>query len=288
MSKELITRSLNTEAEVVDAKKGIIKYIASDESLDGDQEIALASGWRFNRFRKNSPFVNSHRTYSINDLLGKVLSAEVIDGQLVEEVQWAIDVPENDLAKLGFAMTEAGYLKAVSVGFYATKQAYRDSNDWVGAVEAAGLDSVTASQVRRIFIEQEQYELSAVVIGSNPNAMVKAFEEGAVSEEMLASVGFGSDDAYEFLSKAAIAVESPECNEAFKAMLSIEMQRLYIGRNQSASSHAAHTRAEKTFPKKTSTHSTDSTAKTLAAALDVQARAEARSRFLGQLDSLTK
>ncbi len=259
---------------MIDADKGIVEYIASDESIDSDREIILASGWRFNRFRKNSPFLNSHRRYSVDDVLGKVLSADLVDGQLVERVQWAIDIESNDLAKLGFAMTQGGYLKAVSVGFTATSHIYNSHEGWEEALIEAGLTTAQGEDVYRIFTQQEQTELSAVVIGANPNALVKSYEEGAVSEELLSKCGFGTDESYEFLSTAAAAVESPACNDAFKAMIGIEMQRIYSYRDNNF--------------QKSKQPSPDTHAKKLAAARAVEQRADAQSAFLKQMESLTK
>ncbi|HEY3853504.1 MAG TPA: hypothetical protein VGO67_03820 [Verrucomicrobiae bacterium] len=68
-------------------------------------------------FQKNAPFVDSHNYTSIDCLLGKVVDFRVKNRQLIETVKWAIDVPSNVLAIKGFAMMQAGYLKAVSVGF---------------------------------------------------------------------------------------------------------------------------------------------------------------------------
>jgi hypothetical protein len=277
MSDKKLFRTIHPEVKVLDASKGLVEYVASDESLDGHNEIVLSKGWKFTRFRKNAPFLNSHNSWSIDDQLGKVLSADVTDGQLIEQVQWAIDVEENKLAKLGFRMTEAGYLKAVSVGFYATKSAYRGSEHWADVVKEAKLDTETAAQVRRIFQEQEQFELSSVVIGSNPNALAKAFEDGCVSEEELAGVGFGGDDEFEFLTKAAAAIDSPGCDDAFKALICLEMKRCY----------SARPGTQKTFSGG-NVPQADSSATKRAKADENERHAVERKSFLNQLVGLTK
>ena len=266
-------RTIHPEVKVVDAAKGIVEYVASDETLDSHREVILSKGWKFTRFRKNAPFLNSHSSWSIDDLLGKVISAEVINGQLIERVQWAIDVPDNDMARLGFAMTEAGYLKAVSVGFFPTKQSYRDSDGWSDAVKLAGLDGDAAAMVRRIFIEQEQIELSSVVIGSNANALAKAFEDGTVAEEQLARCGFDTDEKFDFLTKAAAAVENPEIDPVMESWIAVKMGEIYAGRK-----HSPRTQREKPDP----------SAQTRAAADDVQRRAASQKKFLDQLDRLTR
>ncbi len=265
-----IRRTLHPEVKVIDEKKGIVEYVASDETLDSHREIVLSKGWKFDRFRKNAPFINSHNSWSIDDQLGKVISADVIDGKLVEQVQWAIDVEENKMAKLGFRMTEAGYLKAVSVGFYAERQAWRHSDNWAEAVKEAGITAEEAAMVRRIFFEQQQYELSAVVIGSNPNALAKAYDDGVVSDELLDECGFGGDDEFDFLQKAATAVDSPDCTPALKAMIGLEMNRVYR-KNLNDQKIVSGTVARKR-----------------ASAVEVEKLAANRDSFIKQLSDLTQ
>ena len=117
-----LIRTIHPEVRVIDAKAGVVEYIASDESIDCHREIIKAAGWRFDNFRKNAPFVDSHNYDSIECLLGRVTDFRVEGRQLIERVQWAVDVAEQPLARLGFNMTQAGYLKAVSVGFFPVKE----------------------------------------------------------------------------------------------------------------------------------------------------------------------
>lgn len=180
-----LRRSLHTEVKVIDSKRGIVDYIASDETLDSYREVIRASGWRFDNFAKNAPFVDSHCYDSVDKLLGKVTDFRVKDGKLMETVQWAIDVPDNKLAQLGWKMTEAGYLKAVSVGFFPVKALTRwdpaSKTDWLAQLQELGLTEETAP--RCIYTEQQQIELSCCIIGANPNALARAYRAGAVSDQ---------------------------------------------------------------------------------------------------------
>ena len=191
-----LRRTLNIEVRIDDAKQGIVTYIASDETLDSYREVILAAGWRFTNFEKNAPFVDSHDYQSIDRLLGKVIDFKVEKKtrRLVETVQWAIDagLPENHLANIGWKMTEAGYLKAVSVGFWPVKMASRwDSdpalfNQQLTALDLA--DAPDALKPRAIYLEQEQVELSACIMGANPNALAKmaeAYKAGVISDGAL-------------------------------------------------------------------------------------------------------
>lgn len=194
-----LTRTLHPVVKVLNEKEGLVEYIASDESLDSYREIILANGWKFDRFKKNAPFVDSHDYYRIERLLGAVQSFEVRNGQLVEVVKWAIDCPEQKLAALGFQLTLKGYLKAVSVGFIPVRMSWPGKEDWAKAVESAGLDVRAAAECRGIYLEQQQIELSACIIGANPNALAKAFDARDIGEADLASVGFRSERDMQFL-----------------------------------------------------------------------------------------
>jgi hypothetical protein len=185
-----LTRTLHPEIRIADAKNGLVEYVASDETLDSYREIIRAKGWRFDHFEKNAPFVDSHNYYTLENLVGKVVEFGVTRGKLVETVQWAIDVAENRLAQLGWRMTEAGYLKAVSVGFQPVKwvsawqaQNPNDRPAWIEQLQELGLDE-TAS-VRTIYTEQQQIELSVCIIGANPNALAKAYKADVIKEDDL-------------------------------------------------------------------------------------------------------
>jgi len=176
-----LRRTIHPEVRVVDSRNGIVDYIASDESIDSYKEIIRAAGWRFSHFAKNAPFVDSHDYSTIGKCLGKVIDFRVEGARLIERVQWAIDVPENQLARIGWKMTEAGYLKAVSVGFLPVKYVTPHSGEeWGRQLKELGLPADAA--VRTIYTEQEQVELSCCVVGSNPNALAKAYRAGAISD----------------------------------------------------------------------------------------------------------
>lgn len=183
-------RTLHPEIRVIDSKAGIAEYVASDETIDSYREVIRASGWRFNRFQKNAPFVDSHDYGTLENLLGKVVDFAVRGKQLVETVQWAIDVADNKLAQLGWKMTEAGYLRAVSVGFMPTRfltkwdaQDARKRGEWLAQLGELGLGEDQAP--RTIFVEQEQVELSACIIGANANALAKSYKAGFIDDETL-------------------------------------------------------------------------------------------------------
>src|SRR2546423_10418392 len=126
---QTIRREIHPTIRILDARDGLVEFVASDETVDSYQEVIKVSGWKFNHFQKNAPVVDSHNYSSIEFLLGKVIEYKVIGKKLVETVQFAVDVPEQKLASITFKMVQAGYLKAVSVGFWPIKSVSRwDSN----------------------------------------------------------------------------------------------------------------------------------------------------------------
>jgi Phage capsid family len=182
-----LRRTIHPQVRILDEKNGLVEYVASSETLDSYSEIIRADGWRFDDFSKNSPFVDSHNYSSIECLLGKVVDFKVSGRRLIETVQWAKNVPENILAVKGFAMTAAGFLKAVSVGFVPVESVTpydRDKNGWRENCEAVGIDP-NGDTCRCIYVQQQQKELSACVLGANPDAVAnveKALQAGVLSD----------------------------------------------------------------------------------------------------------
>lgn len=224
MSAQL-RRSINIESRVLSEKDGTVEYIASDASLDSYYESILPTGWKFSLFAKNSPFVDSHNYYSIEALLGKVTSARVEGGKLIETVQWAHNIPEHKLATIGWKLTLGDFLKAVSVGFRPVKSVWPNDSEWNDFVNQSGMAPEDAAKCRRIFVEQEQLELSACVLGANPSAVAKAYKEGCLRDEDLAAVGFKDEDLH-FLTIAGPAAEDPNLAPVQRLLIEREMKRI--------------------------------------------------------------
>jgi hypothetical protein len=199
----MITCELNPEVRIADEKAGVVEYIASDQSMDAEGDVIRQDGWLFDRFSRNAPLVDSHKYGSIGNVLGKVLDFRVENRRLIETAQWAIDVPENTAAKVGYAMTKAGYLKAVSVGFLPTLVLTRVAQDdwpedwgnaqilpaqsrpgkalWSQQMKELGI-AESGRQPKTIFVQQQQTELSVCVMGVNMNALAKCYKEGVLTD----------------------------------------------------------------------------------------------------------
>jgi len=176
----VLRRTIHPEIRVLDSAKGLVEYVASDETLDSYKEIIRADGWRFTKFGRNAPFVDSHDYTSIKSLIGRVVDFRVVGRQLVETVQWAKDVAENALAQIGWKMTESGFLKAVSVGFWPIIIVRPGEKAWTETLKGVGQQP--DADVRAVYTEQEQVELSAVIVGANPNAVARSYKAGALTD----------------------------------------------------------------------------------------------------------
>lgn len=223
--KTQLRRTIDVQCRILSESEGLVEYVASDATLDSYQESILSSGWRFSMFQRNAPFVDSHLYGSIAHLLGRVDSARVEGGQLIETVRWAKDVEEHSLAKLGWKMTVAGFLRAVSVGFRAVRYVSPGGEGWGDAVTAAGLSPDDAGRCRRIFTEQEQLELSACVIGANPAAVARAYDAGAISEGDMAACGLSETDM-NFLTVAGRAMQRTDLDELSRLLIGREMMAI--------------------------------------------------------------
>jgi hypothetical protein len=194
MSKP-VRLTLPAVPKILNTQERTVRYVASNQALDCYREIVRAAGWKFDRFQKNAPFVDSHNYSTIGYLLGKVIGAQVVGDNLEEDVKY---LPEgaSGLADFAWKMTETGFLRAVSVGFIPTKvrSRWRDEKDFAQACMELGLSAEVAAQCACIHWEQDQTELSAVLIGANPDAVAKAHNAGAVTSEDFAKLGIHDED----------------------------------------------------------------------------------------------
>jgi hypothetical protein len=227
----MMRRTIHPESRVLDSEAGLVEYVASDETLDADGEIMRANGARFDRFQRNSPFVNNHRYDSIEHCLGRVVDFKVDGDRVVETAQWAIDVPENRLAQLGFKMTEAGYLKAVSIGFL-PEAAVTSSQGRLFREQLDELHLVGKSVPSRIITRWQQHELSACIIPVNPNALAKSFclayKAGVVTDDDLELItkGFSQRETANWTYGAAAV---PLAQQRSRAQFLDRFERLVRG-----------------------------------------------------------
>ncbi len=175
---ETIRRTLNSQVRIDDSPRGICTFIASDATIDSYGEIIRADAWRHDHFKKNAPVLADH-DYRLEKQIGKVIQFGVKGGKLIETVQFAIDVPENELAQLVWKMVVAGYIKACSVGFWPERVVRPGDSDWAKQLKELNVDP--DARVNCIYTRVQQIELSIVCIGANPNALTQAYKSGVLS-----------------------------------------------------------------------------------------------------------
>lgn len=188
-----IRREIPIEPKVLDAKTGLVRFIASDETMDHSCEIVRLAGWRFTHFQKNAPFVNSHDYSDVRNLLGQVVGYSVTDGALVEDVQFALTEKGDTLADWVFAMYRDKFLRACSVGFVPSRFTTKwdsDKTAFIAQITELKLDPASAARLCCVYLEQEQIELSGCILGCNPNALAKsmrsiadAYKAGCITEQ---------------------------------------------------------------------------------------------------------
>ena len=177
-------RELIVTPKILDEAKGLVRYVASDETLDCYNEIVRANGWQFTYFSKNAPFVDSHDYSTIKNLLGQVVDFRVVGNALEEDVMYSREL--GTLGEWAFKMVRDGFLRAVSVGFVPTALCSKwdsDKTAFLSQCDALKLDPSTAAKLQGVYLKQEQIELSQCVIGANPNALAKAYKGGCLTEQ---------------------------------------------------------------------------------------------------------
>lgn len=135
----------------------VIEMIASTNAVDRDNDTIDQSGWNLTSYLEN-PVVPWAHDYSIPPV-ARAPNTRVDDGPLVQTWEFT----PRDLSPFGFMigrMYEKKFLNTSSVGFSPTRWEYNEQRD--------GFD----------FKEQDLLESSAVVVPSNPGALVSAREAG--------------------------------------------------------------------------------------------------------------
>lgn len=184
----------------------VIRFVASDESLDRDGDIVISTGWRVENYLKN-PIVLYGHNYDklpvgkaknvIIDPIGKQL---IIDVQFprVEEVSTGEPSEHALFVDSVYNLAKLGLLNAVSVGFR--------------GIKVEPILDVDGNWTGRKFLEQELMELSIVPVPANVNAV--AIMRGAKIDEKLCAIVEKSMKSGRRLSSASVALLS-EINDKF-------------------------------------------------------------------------
>ena len=142
----------NTEgATVVDNDQRIIDAVITTTATDRDGDVIETKGIEINNFLKNPVVLFAHDTNQLP--VGKVVSLEKGATSVSARIQFA----DTAMGKELFSLYSGGYMKGWSVGFI--PKAWKE----IGKKGGKG----------KLFSEVELFELSAVPVPSNPEALSK-------------------------------------------------------------------------------------------------------------------
>ncbi|HEY2461399.1 MAG TPA: HK97 family phage prohead protease [Candidatus Acidoferrum sp.] len=157
---ELVYRGVNVGLRTLNESDRTIEMVASTESPDRYGDVIRVAGWKLDNFQKNPVFLFSHR--SEDPPIGRIVASKKEGGAnpaLVQTVQFATkDV--YPFADTIFKMYKGGFMNATSVGFM--------------SIESQPIvDKKSGNVTGYEFLEQELFELSAVPVPANPQALAR-------------------------------------------------------------------------------------------------------------------
>jgi len=141
---------LTLEQKSIDDNERIITFIGSTPQLDRDKEVIPISEWNIDNYKKNPVILWAHNYSALP--IGKSLDTWIDGNRLMFKVQFA-SKDTYEFADTVYKLYKEKYLNAVSVGFNGSWR--YDENTKVGT-----------------YTNVELYELSAVPVPANPDALV--------------------------------------------------------------------------------------------------------------------
>lgn len=151
----------------------VVRFRASDDTLDRYNEVIVASGWDLTEFAQNPVMMQFHDYHSWP--IGTVVAAGVIGEALFVDGEFdPPDVDEN--ADKVFRKVQHGTVRTGSVGFI--------PDAWItpGNTKAADETALVAKypDAERIYIKQRLLEWTICPIPANPNALAASLRSYAV------------------------------------------------------------------------------------------------------------
>ena len=183
----------------------VIDFVSSSATLDRYEEIIRPEGWQLDNYRRNPVFQNAHQYGDVIFTLGKALLTEVRPSpspHLFQRIEFAVEV--NPMARIAYGLYKHKFLNAVSVGFIPLRWQNEDGSEHASfeisnlrsdisegphfaagePVQGNGLFQRRKDQrrARRVYLEQELLEVSAVGIPANPEALQLGLKAGVVQK----------------------------------------------------------------------------------------------------------
>lgn len=169
----------------------VIRFVASDDTVDRYDEVILPSGWKFDEFIKNPVMMQFHDYSSWP--IGKVIAIGVVGNKLMVDAEF--DPPEVDeSAEMVFAKVVHGTIKSGSVGFIPHEYALP------GQVKSKSLFE-QYPKARKIYTSQSLLEWTICPIPANPNALAASMSKRFGTEAVMAASKAESPDYTEAIIK---------------------------------------------------------------------------------------
>jgi len=164
---ELIHKTLDFEVKQVgDPKDRTLEFVGSTSDVDRYGDVIEVEGWDLKNYKKNPVFLWTHDYKQLP--VGKAVKVGKSEKGLLFQVKFPT-VEEYAFADTVYKLYLGGYLRATSVGF-------RD-------LEREPITDKEGRQTGFRYKKQELYELSAVPVPANPNALIMAVQKGVVSAQ---------------------------------------------------------------------------------------------------------
>ena len=171
---DLIHKTIDFQVrQVGNPEDRTLEFIGSTADVDRYGDIIEVAGWDVKNYLKNPVFLWAH-DYS-QPPVGKGVSVVKGDKTLSFMIKFA-RADEYPFADTVYKLYLGGYLRATSVGFADKK---REPILAKPDPAQGGFQAQTGWR----YLEQELYELSAVPVPANPNAVMMAVQKGIVSKE---------------------------------------------------------------------------------------------------------
>jgi len=171
---ELIHKTLDFEVKQVgDPKDRTLEFLGSTADVDRYGDVIEVEGWDLKNYKKNPVFLWTH-DYK-QPPVGKAVKVGKTEKGLLFQVKFPTP-EEYTFADTIYKLYLGGYLRATSVGF-------RD-------LEREPITDKEGRQTGFRYKKQELYELSAVPVPANPNALVMAVQKGVVSPQEVEHLTF--------------------------------------------------------------------------------------------------
>lgn len=164
---ELIRKHIDFEIKAVGEPEGrILEFIGSTEHVDRYGDVIELEGWDLRHYKKNPVFLWAH-DYS-QPPVGKAVQVSKSDKGLLFQIKFPT-AEEYVFADTVYKLYLGGYLRATSVGFQ--------------DLEREPIIDKEGKQTGYRFKKQELYELSAVPVPANPNAVMMAVQKGIITDK---------------------------------------------------------------------------------------------------------